>query len=1076
MGRISSFVSQLGNSNRSARVGSKPRRSTKRRNRNFEQLETRKLLASDLFISEYLEGSSNNKAIEFYNNSPAAIDLSGYSLERFTNGSSTASATLAFSDIFTTPGEGTLAPGETFVIANPGSNALILGLADLTSGVINHNGDDAYQLLQGTTIVDTFGVVGVDPGSAWTDGAVSTANQTLRRKPTIVDGNVAGFDPITKLSDEWDTFAIDTSDGLGTHNAGNAGLTLTQSDGSTFVVEGGTTDTFEVVLNLAPTADVTLSLSTTDGETSTNVPSLVFTAANWDQPQTVTVTAVDDGDFEGAHSGTIGFTASSSDPAYNGLVINDLAVSIADNDAPPANSSFVINEVRVNAGGSITDFAEIFGDPSTSTAGLYLVFISGEFEPGQIDAVIDLSSGVSDANGFLLATNSNTTVATDSGDVLQAGFSVFGSPQTVFLVEGFTGLVGDDLDVTNDGSLDTTPWIGSPFDSVSLVDGDQAPDFSYSATVFGPDGNFTPSGIARDVDGTGNFVQLAFGNDDLDTPGSTNSVVTIAATTDGDEAGPVNGVFTVSQVATKATDTVISYSVGGTATSGDDFVALSGTVTILAGNLDATITVPVIDDSVVDLGESLTVTLTAITSGDPSLVLGNGIEASINIADNDFVSTLSPGDLVINEIMQNPSAVFDSNGEYFELWNTTGADIDINGFVISDFDGESHTISNGGSLIVPANGYLVLAINSDPATNGGIVVGYEYSGFNLSNGADEIVIADPVGTVIDTVAYDGGPTFPDPAGASMELILGVASPGTDNDTGSNWQTSTAPIAGSTDFGTPGSANIVPVGDTTPPTITDVKVASSGWSTLFKSTIDTTSSEGLSLPGADQLKNLTWFNLNTIIVEFSEDVQQSGGTDIDLTNLSIAGVTVADYEASPGLTTSYSDGGGAGPFKLTISLNSGSFGPEKLLVTINDTVQDVAGNLLDGEWTDSSSTTSGDTFAGGNFAFRIDVLPGDVSNDDFLLGNDTDTVSSAQFTFAGGAGYDPFTDANGDGFLLGDDTDSISAAQFTFLPSNEPVAPSPTAAPLSPPALENLSDSDADDSWAYSADSALTELF
>ena len=64
----------------------------------------------------------------------------------------------------------------------------------------------------------------------------------------------------------------------------------------------------------------------------------------------------------------------------------------------------------------------------------------------------------------------------------------------------------------------------------------------------------------------------------------------------------------------------------------------------------------------------------------------------------------NPGDVVINEIMQNPSAVFDSDGEWFELINTTNNPIDIDGWTIEDNDVDSHLINNGGPLPALAEG------------------------------------------------------------------------------------------------------------------------------------------------------------------------------------------------------------------------------------------------------------------------------------------------------------------------------------------------------------------------------------
>ncbi|MFC1996176.1 ExeM/NucH family extracellular endonuclease [Chloroflexota bacterium] len=162
----------------------------------------------------------------------------------------------------------------------------------------------------------------------------------------------------------------------------------------------------------------------------------------------------------------------------------------------------------------------------------------------------------------------------------------------------------------------------------------------------------------------------------------------------------------------------------------------------------------------------------------------------------------APGDIVINEIMQNPSVVLDSAGEWFELYNPTGSDIDIDGWTIRDDGIDSHVISNGGSLVVPAGGYLVLGNNTDQATNGGAPVAYSYGGsWFLSNSADEVILEDTSLVEIDRVEYDGGPNFPDPTGASMSLT----DPALDNNVGANWCEASTPF-GDGDLGTPGAGN------------------------------------------------------------------------------------------------------------------------------------------------------------------------------------------------------------------------------------------------------------------------------
>ncbi len=159
-------------------------------------------------------------------------------------------------------------------------------------------------------------------------------------------------------------------------------------------------------------------------------------------------------------------------------------------------------------------------------------------------------------------------------------------------------------------------------------------------------------------------------------------------------------------------------------------------------------------------------------------------------------------DIIITEIMQNPAAVSDGSGEWFELYNSTDADIDLNGWTIADNDSDSHVINNGSPLVIPAGAYLVLGNNADSNTNGGAPVAYSYgSDMFLSNSSDELIVLDGGLTEVDRVEWDNGATFPDPTGASMSL----AALNLDNALGENWCTSVTPF-GIGDRGTPGSEN------------------------------------------------------------------------------------------------------------------------------------------------------------------------------------------------------------------------------------------------------------------------------
>lgn len=120
--------------------------------------------------------------------------------------------------------------------------------------------------------------------------------------------------------------------GIGTiTNDDAAGVTITQSGGSTHVVEGGVTDTYQIKLTSQPAATATISLNP-NSQISVNPVSAVFTSANWNTAQTITVTAVNDAVAEGAHTGVISHTAASTDSTYNGIAINNVIVNITDND------------------------------------------------------------------------------------------------------------------------------------------------------------------------------------------------------------------------------------------------------------------------------------------------------------------------------------------------------------------------------------------------------------------------------------------------------------------------------------------------------------------------------------------------------------------------------------------------------------------------------------------------------------------------------------------------------------------------------------------------------------------------
>ncbi len=163
-----------------------------------------------LVISEYVEGSSFNKAIEIYNGTGAPVSLSGLEFRLYSNANTSPNATYTFPAI-------DLADGDVFVVTHPDFNDdegfTLGGDVDAVSLAVNFNGNDAFEIVDaGGNVIDSFKQAGAAINNA--------ANVTLRRNEFTRDTDIT--DPYD-ITAQWDVFGQNDVSDLGLPPGGDGG-------------------------------------------------------------------------------------------------------------------------------------------------------------------------------------------------------------------------------------------------------------------------------------------------------------------------------------------------------------------------------------------------------------------------------------------------------------------------------------------------------------------------------------------------------------------------------------------------------------------------------------------------------------------------------------------------------------------------------------------------------------------------------------------------------------------------------------------------------------------------------------
>ncbi len=385
---------------------------------------------ADLLISEYVEGSGFNKALEIYNTDPAVtVDLGadGCVIEGYQNGATTAGFTVSLG--------GTVSPDSVFTLAHTDADPALTSAADQISGSLNYNGDDAVALRCGGTLVDVVGQIGFDPGSEWGSGDTSTQNNTIRRQITVCTGDADGsdaFDPTI----EWDGFAQNTFDGIGSHTANCGGPDVTpptivaitpQSPGY-----NGTGGTFsytvefsEPVQGLEAGTDITLSPNTIvidsitpDAATLTSTYTVVTTPVNEDMTLTLNAGAVSDAAMNAntdTDSATVVFddqqpTVVSTTPSTTGPTASTtITFTVVFNE--PINDFDDAADVTINHSGT-SNSGVAFNQTNDTTV---VVTVSGVSGSGSFNLQVNADAVVDNADNGNIASGPSVDVTIDPG-------------------------------------------------------------------------------------------------------------------------------------------------------------------------------------------------------------------------------------------------------------------------------------------------------------------------------------------------------------------------------------------------------------------------------------------------------------------------------------------------------------------------------------------------------------------------------------------------------------------------------------------------------------------------------------
>ncbi len=687
--------------------------------------------AGDLFFSEYVEGSSNNKALEIYNATGAPVDLSTYSVELYNNGSFTVTSSFVLS--------GTLANDDVHVVVNFSASTALTNIADSTAALL-FNGNDTIILKNGPVIIDVIGQLAFNPGTEWGTGDVSTLDNTIRRLASVCDGNintVNTFDP----SLEWTGFPLDTFDGLGVHASDCVAPPPAPSDPliNEFVANHVGSDTNEFI-EISGDASVDYSVFTVlalEGDSSKGVIDGVFPVGSTDASGYWSTGFMSSGLENGTQSlllveGFIGTAGDDLDTDDNGVL-----------DVTPW--SRVVDDVAVTDGGT--------GDQVYSSVVLNAAFDGGSFTVGgasripdsaDTDAVTDWMRNDYDGEGF-----SGFPGTPEDGEAVN-------TPGAVNVAATTPPPADPAVLVINEVDYDQPSSDTAEFIEILNVGGETADLSEYTVELFNGNGNvvYNTITLSGSLAPGGYYVVCGDGGnvDNCDQAEAGFSV----------QNGAPDGLSLV-----HATDGVV------------DSVGYEGLST--AGAFGEGASAPTDDSSVVNASISRLPDGIDTDDNGADFALACSTPGAANVDTLVDCEPPAPSPMLINEVDADTPGT--DVAEFIELFDGGIGNTDLTGLSIVLYNGSddlSYRAYDLDGSSTGATGYFVLCGNAGNTANCDLDVSPD-SGM-LQNGADAVVLLtgdavnfpndspQPTTGVIDAIVYDTNDV--DDAG-----LLGLINPG-----------------------------------------------------------------------------------------------------------------------------------------------------------------------------------------------------------------------------------------------------------------------------------------------------------